>query len=40
MRLDLARVLEERSRDPKAALRALEAAFADDPTDPDVLAEV
>ena len=40
LRLDLARVLEERASDPKAAQAALEAAFADDPTDPDVLAEI
>src|SRR6185437_11788166 len=40
LRLDLAKVLEERSTDPKAAQSALEAAFADDPTDPDVLAEI
>jgi tetratricopeptide (TPR) repeat protein len=40
MRLDLSKVLEERGRDPKAALGALEAAFADDPTDADVLAEI
>jgi tetratricopeptide (TPR) repeat protein len=40
LRLDLARVLEERTRDPKAAQAALEAAFSDDPTDPDVLAEI
>lgn len=40
LRLDLARVLEERAKDPKAAQAALEAAFADDPTDADVLAEI
>src|SRR5262249_22121754 len=40
MRLDLAKVLEERSQDPKAAQAALEAAFGDDPTDADVLAEI
>ena len=40
LRLDLARVLEERAADPKAAQAALEAAFADDPTDADVLAEI
>lgn len=40
MRLDLAKVLEERSNEPKLAQAALEAAFADDPTDADVLAEV
>lgn len=40
MRLDLARVLEERSNDPKAAQGVLEGALADDPTDSDVLAEI
>jgi tetratricopeptide (TPR) repeat protein len=40
LRLDLGRVLEERAQDPKAAQAALEAAFADDPTDADVLAEI
>jgi golgin subfamily B member 1 len=40
LRLDLARVLEERSGDAKAAQAALEAAFGDDPTDADVLAEI
>jgi tetratricopeptide (TPR) repeat protein len=40
MRLDLAKVLEERSNDPKAAQKALEKAFGDDPTDADVLAEI
>jgi golgin subfamily B member 1 len=40
LRLDLARVLEERSKDAKAAQAALEAAFSDDPTDADVLAEI
>ena len=40
LRLDLARVLEERGGDAKAAQGALEAAFADDPTDADVLAEI
>jgi tetratricopeptide (TPR) repeat protein len=40
LRLDLAKVLEERSKDPKAAQSSLEAAFADDPTDADVLAEI
>src|SRR3712207_8671140 len=40
MRLDLARVLEERSSDPKAAQETLEKAFADDPSDPDVIAEI
>ena len=38
MRLDLARVLEERSNDPKAAQETLEKALADDPSDADVLA--
>jgi tetratricopeptide (TPR) repeat protein len=40
MRLDLAKVLEERSGDPRAAQAALEAAFTDDPTDLDVLTEI
>jgi tetratricopeptide (TPR) repeat protein len=40
MRLDLARVLEERSNDPKGAQAALQTAFSDDPTDADVLAEI
>ena len=40
LRLDLARVLEERGADSKAAQAALEAAFGDDPTDADVLAEI
>jgi tetratricopeptide (TPR) repeat protein len=40
LRLDLAKVLEERSSDSKAAQAALEAAFGDDPTDADVLAEI
>lgn len=40
MRLDLAKVLEERSGDAKAAQAALEAGFADDPSDSDVLAEI
>ncbi len=40
MRLDLSKVLEERSNDPKAAQKALEKAFGDDPTDADVLAEI
>ncbi len=40
MRLELARVLEERADDPAAAQAALEHALADDPTDPDVLAEL
>lgn len=40
MRIDLARVLEERQNDPDAAQRTLENALADDPTDPDVLAEI
>lgn len=40
MRLDLARVLEERSGDAKAAQAALEAGFSDDPADSDVLAEI
>jgi tetratricopeptide (TPR) repeat protein len=40
LRLDLAKVLEERASDSEAAQAALEAAFADDPTDADVLAEI
>lgn len=40
LRLDLARVLEDQSGDSSAAHAALLAAFADDPTDPDVLAEI
>src|SRR5262249_43314911 len=40
MRLDLAKVLEERSNDSKAAQLALHEAFKDDPTDPDVLSEI
>lgn len=40
MRLDLAKVLEERSNDAKGAQAALQAAFGDDPTDADVLAEI
>ncbi|MCC6645454.1 MAG: tetratricopeptide repeat protein, partial [Polyangiaceae bacterium] len=40
MRLDLARVLEEDAKDLAAAQGAIEAAMMDDPTDPDVLAEV
>ncbi len=40
MRLDLAKVLEEQSKDAGAAQAALERGFADDPTDLDVLAEI
>lgn len=40
MRLDLARVLEERAEDPASAQGVLEKALADDPADPDVLAEL
>ncbi|WP_437590400.1 tetratricopeptide repeat protein [Sorangium sp. So ce1000] len=40
MRLDLAKVLEVRSNDPRAALETLEKALADDPSDPDVLGEI
>jgi tetratricopeptide (TPR) repeat protein len=40
LRLDLAKVLEDRSQDAKAAQAALEAAFGDDATDADVLAEI
>lgn len=40
MRLDLSRVLEERSGDAAAALSVLEKALDDDPADSDVLAEI
>jgi tetratricopeptide (TPR) repeat protein len=40
MRLDLARVLEDKSGDPKTAQHALQAAFRDDPTNPEVFSEV
>lgn len=40
LRLDLARVLEDRAGDPKAALGALLVALDDDPNDSDVLAEI
>jgi tetratricopeptide (TPR) repeat protein len=40
MRLDLARVLEEKSGDAKAAQGVLENALVDDPADSDVLAEL
>ncbi|MGK4007849.1 tetratricopeptide repeat protein [Sorangium sp. So ce1036] len=40
MRLDLAKVLEVRSNDPRAAQETLEKALADDPSDPDVLGEI
>ncbi len=40
LRLDLARVLEDRAADPKAALDALLSALDDDPADSDVLAEI
>ncbi len=40
LRLDLAKVLEEKANDAKAAQGALEAALADDPTDQDVLSEI
>lgn len=40
LRLDLAKVLEDRSGDSKAAQAALEAALSDDPGDADVLAEL
>lgn len=40
LRLDLAKVLEERSYDAKAAQQTLEKALADDPSDADVLAEI
>src|SRR5262249_23349804 len=39
-RLDLARVLDEQSKDPTAAQRVVEAALVDDPQDADALAEV
>lgn len=40
MRLDLAKVLEERANDPKAAQETLERALADEPSDADVLSEL
>jgi len=40
LRLDLAKVLEDRSNDPKGAQTVLEAALSDDPADVDVLAEL
>jgi len=40
IRLDVAKHLEERTKDPKRAQAALEDALADDPTDPDVLREI
>lgn len=40
LRLDLARVLEDRASDPKAALGSLLAALEDDASDSDVLAEI
>src|SRR5262249_14563156 len=40
MRLDLARVLEERSNNSRAAQTVLEKALADDPGDLDVLNEI
>ncbi len=40
MRLDLSRVLEDRSSDAKAALGVLEGALEDEPGDSDVLAEI
>jgi len=40
LRLDLAKVLEDRGGDAKAAQAALEAALSDDPSDADVLAEL
>src|SRR6185295_4273406 len=40
IRLDLAKHLEERTKDPKRAQAALEDALADDPTDADVLGEI
>lgn len=40
LRLDLARVLEERASDPKAAQRQVERAFRDDPSEHEPLAEL
>jgi len=40
IRLELARLLEERTKDPVRAQQVLEEALADDPTDLDVLAEI
>ncbi|MEZ0229449.1 MAG: tetratricopeptide repeat protein [Planctomycetota bacterium] len=40
LRLDLARVLEERASDPKAAQRQIERAFRDDPSEHEPLAEL
>jgi tetratricopeptide (TPR) repeat protein len=40
IRLDLAKLLEERSHDGKRAQRVLEDALSDDPTDIDVLREI
>lgn len=40
LRLDLAKVLEERSSDPRAAQTTLEKALGDDPGDLDVLHEI
>ena len=40
IRLDLAKLLEERSRDPKRAQAVLEDALSDDPTETDVLNEI
>lgn len=40
MRLDLSRVLEERSGDTKAALEVLQKALDDEPGDSDVLSEI
>ena len=40
LRLDLAKVLEDRSSDPKAAQACLESALADEPSDSDVLHEI
>lgn len=40
LRLDLARVLEERTKDPKRAQAVLEQALGDEVADPDVLAEL
>lgn len=40
LRLELARVLEERASDPKAAQRQIERAFRDDPSEREPLAEL
>ncbi len=40
LRLDLARVLEDRANDPKAAQRQVERALRDDPSEPEPLTEL